>query len=155
MPFTGTSCNCPPLPPLIYAMRRASHSLVPHLAAALSPGGFPRPAFGRKGPSLVDGEVTRRGPTSTKAIGPHPTPLAAAALSSAPGLGETLQGPSSALEGPRLPLWEVHQVGEGALRPQPLDCSGSSNSTCRCRRLPDIRLGHWSRDIKQANPSDG
>lgn len=44
---------------------------------------------------------------------PHPTPLAAAALSSAPGLGETLQGPSSALEGPRLPLWKVRQVGEG------------------------------------------
>lgn len=60
--------------------------------------------LGRKGPSLVDGEVTRRGPTSTKAVGPHPTPLAAAALSSALGLGETLQGPSSALEGPRLPL---------------------------------------------------
>lgn len=36
--------------PLIYATRRASHSLVPHLAAALSPGGFPRAAFGKKGP---------------------------------------------------------------------------------------------------------
>lgn len=37
-------------PPLIYAMRRASRSLVPHLAAALSPGGFPRAAFEKKGP---------------------------------------------------------------------------------------------------------
>lgn len=70
--------------------------------------------LGRKGPSLVDGEVTRRGPTSTKAVGPHPTPLAAAAaLSLAPGLGETLQGPSSALEGPWLPL-ESSASGGGA-----------------------------------------
>lgn len=36
--------------PLIYAMRGAVHSLVPRLAAALSPGGFPTAAFGKKGP---------------------------------------------------------------------------------------------------------
>lgn len=36
--------------PLIYATRGAVHSLVPRLAAALSPGGFPTVAFGKKGP---------------------------------------------------------------------------------------------------------
>lgn len=36
--------------PLIYATRGAVHSLVPRLAAALSPGGFPTAAFGKKGP---------------------------------------------------------------------------------------------------------
>lgn len=49
----------PPQVPLMYAVEEgAGHLLVPRLAAALSPGGFPTAALGRKGPSLTGGEVT-------------------------------------------------------------------------------------------------
>lgn len=101
------------------------HLLVPRLAAALSPGGFPTAALGRKGPSLTGGEVTLPCWAHTKALPPQappgpPGPPGPAGsclfvLSSQPRRDP--RGPSSALE----EAWGA----AGGSRSSPLHCLSS------------------------------
>lgn len=82
----------------MYAMGGGGHLLVPRLAAALSPGGFPTAALGRKGPSLTGGEVTLPCWAHTKAPPQPHTGLAGSCLfvlSTQPRRDP--RGPSSAL----------------------------------------------------------
>lgn len=110
VPFTGTSCNCPPLAPLNLCQEEGQPLIGSSLGSGFIPRRIPKGCLWEERALLWWMVRSPEGAPQAQRLQGPPYPAGSCCFVL---LFRSRRDPSSAFERPRLPPWKVHPVGEG------------------------------------------